>query len=180
MSGVAERPHGQAVPVAGCRLRAAGCGLRAAGAARPFAPHLLDLTSRFSAEARLHYPALIENDTVDRRLIAMPWFGDFGMLYYRTDLLQKYGFAAPPRTWDDLERQATRIRDGERATNRTFTGFVFQGNSYEGLTCAALEWIASAGGGSVLEEGRVTLDNPRAVEALDRARQWVGSIAPGG
>ncbi|HEX2034971.1 MAG TPA: ABC transporter substrate-binding protein [Chloroflexota bacterium] len=145
-----------------------------------FAPHLLDLSRHLAVEAGLHYPSLIENNTVDGRLIAIPWFGDFGMLYYRTDLLQKYGFAAPPTTWDELEQQARRIQDGERATNRTFTGFLFQGNSYEGLTCTALEWLASSGGGRILEADRVTLDNPRAIAMLDRARRWVGAIAPRG
>ena len=32
----------------------------------------------------------------------MPWFGDFGILYYRTDLLKKYGYKSPPKTWDQL------------------------------------------------------------------------------
>src|SRR5690242_19867197 len=116
-----------------------------------FAPHLLDLSGKLSDLASKNYPGIIANNTVGGKLVAMPWFGDFGMLYYRTDLLQKYGFSAPPATWDELETQAKKIADGEKASNPNFTGFVFQGNSYEGLTCDALEWIYSNGGGQIVE-----------------------------
>ena len=47
---------------------------------------------------------------------------------------------------------AKKIQDGEKATNPNFSGFVFQGNAYEGLTCDALEWIASSGGGHFIDE----------------------------
>jgi trehalose/maltose transport system substrate-binding protein len=145
-----------------------------------FAPHLLDLTAKLGTEAKQHYPGIIENNTVDGKLVAIPWFGDFGMLYYRTDLLQKYGFSAPPTTWDELQTQAQKIMDGEKASNANFTGFVFQGNSYEGLTCDALEWVASNGGGLFVENGKATINNPQAIEILNKAKGWVGTIAPKG
>jgi trehalose/maltose transport system substrate-binding protein len=60
-------------------------------------------------------------------------------------------------------------------------GFVFQGRAYEGLTVNALEWIASHGGGTIIDgNGKVTVNNPRAVAALDRASGWIGEIAPDG
>jgi trehalose/maltose transport system substrate-binding protein len=145
-----------------------------------FAPHLLDLTEKLGTEAKQHYPGIIDNNTVDGKLVAIPWFGDFGMLYYRTDLLQKYGFSAPPTTWDELQTQAQKIMDGEKASNANFTGFVFQGNSYEGLTCDALEWVASNGGGLFVENGKATINNPQAIEILNKAKGWVGTIAPKG
>ncbi len=145
-----------------------------------FAQHLVDLTPKLGTEAKLHYPGIIENNTIDGKLVAMPWFGDFGMLYYRTDLLQKYGFSAPPQTWDELEQQAKKIQDGEKASNSSFVGFVFQGNAYEGLTCDALEWLASSGGGQIIENGQVTVNNPQAVAILNKAKGWVGTISPKG
>jgi len=129
-----------------------------------------------------HFPAIVENNTVDGRLIGIPWFTDAGLLYYRTDLLEKYGFAGPPTTWSELTSMAQTIQNGERAEGRTdFWGFVWQGNAYEGLTCDALEWIASNEGGSIIEpEGVITVNNPNAVEIVDLAATWVGTISPPG
>lgn len=143
-----------------------------------FAAHLVDLGPALGADAEQHFPGIIENNTVDGRLIAMPQFGDFGMLYYRSDLLQQYGFDQPPATWDELEEMAATIQQGERAAgNANFVGFVFQGAAYEGGTCNVLEWVASHGG-TIIEDGTVRIDSAAARQALERARGWVGTIAP--
>jgi trehalose/maltose transport system substrate-binding protein len=145
------------------------------------APHLLDLTQGAGDDAKQHYAGIIANNTVGGKLVAMPYFSDFGMLYYRTDLLQKYGFAKPPVTWDELATQAAKIVDGEKAANPTFAGFVFQGKSYEGLTCDALEWIASSGGGTIVDSsGKVTVNNPQAAAILNVVKGWIGNIVPRG
>ena len=110
----------------------------------------------------------------------MPWFGDFGILYFRKDLLTKYGYSGPPKTWAQLGAMAQKIQDGERANNPNFYGFVYQGNAYEGLTCDALEWLASSGGGQFIDGGKVTINNPRAAAILNLQRSWVGKITPRG
>lgn len=145
-----------------------------------FAPHLLDLGPGLGGAAAEHLEAIVRNNTVGGRLVAMPWFTDFGMLYHRTDLLEKYGYAGPPATWDELEQMARRIQAGERPARRAFAGFVWQGKAYEGLTCNALEWIASHGGGAILDGRAPSLDNPRAARALARARGWIRDISPAG
>lgn len=145
------------------------------------APHLVDLSQKLGDEAKNHYPGIVQNNTVGGKLVAMPYFGDFGMLYYRTDLLQKYGFSAPPKTWDELHDQAQKIVDGEKGANPQFAGYVFQGKAYEGLTCNALEWIASAGGGTIVDQsGKVTVNNPQAAAILNKIKGWVGNIVPQG
>jgi trehalose/maltose transport system substrate-binding protein len=145
------------------------------------APHLVDLGPKLGDAAKQHYPAIIDNNTVNGALVGMPWFGDFGMLYFRTDLMQKYGLSAPPKTWDELEQQATKIVDGEKASNPNFVGFVYQGNAYEGLTCDALEWLASTGGGTFIDSSnKVTINNPQAVAILNKMKGWVGTVAPRG
>lgn len=147
------------------------------------AEHLIDLNEYGAKEqVKDHFESIVENNTVDGRLVAMPWFTDAGMLYYRTDLLKEYGYMEPPKTWDELEEIATTVMNGERAKgNQDFWGFVFQGNSYEGLTCDAIEWVASNDGGSIVEpDGTISIDNKNAAEALDRAASWVGTIAPKG
>ena len=74
------------------------------------------------------------------------------------------------------------ILDAEKGEgNDRMTGIVFQGRAYEGLTCNALEWIDSYGGGAIVDEdGKVTVNNPNAVAALEEAGAWIGSIAPDG
>jgi len=145
-----------------------------------FAPFLVDLKPKLGKQAKLHAAGIIANDTVGGKLVAMPWFGDFGIFYYRTDLLKKYGYSKPPTTWTQLFAMAKKIQDGERASNPTFSGFVFQGNSYEGLTCDALEWIASSGGGQFITNGKVTINNPKAAAILDLVRKNIGVTTPRG
>lgn len=147
-----------------------------------FAPHLVDLNQYISSEiTEPFFQTMIINNTIDGALVAMPWYTDAGVLYYRKDLLQKYG-RDPPETWQQLTESARLIQNAEReAGNARMHGFVFQAKGYEGLTCDALEWIDSFGGGSLVNaEGKVTLDNPRAAAALDLAASWIGDIAPQG
>jgi trehalose/maltose transport system substrate-binding protein len=146
------------------------------------ASHFIDLSEHVPEDqVSQHFPAIVENNTVDGVLVAMPWFTDAGILYYRQDLLEKYG-KEPPTTWQELTETAKEIQDGERAEgNDKMLGFVFQARAYEGLTCDALEWIASYGGGTIVdEEGAITVNNEKAAQALDLAATWIGSIAPEG
>jgi trehalose/maltose transport system substrate-binding protein len=147
------------------------------------AVHFVDLYDYGAADVvDAHFPAIVENNTVDGRLIGIPWFTDAGLLYYRTDLLEQYGFDGPPQTWSELTEMAQTIQDGERAAGQAdFWGFVWQGNAYEGLTCNALEWMASNEGGTIITpDGVITANNPNAVEILELAASWVGTISPSG
>ena len=42
---------------------------------------------------------------MDGRLVALPWFTDAGVLFYRQDLLTKHGEPVPT-TWDELAATA--------------------------------------------------------------------------
>jgi trehalose/maltose transport system substrate-binding protein len=145
-----------------------------------FAPYLVNLKSKLGKQSKIHAAGIVQADTVGGKLVAMPWFGDFGLLYYRTDLLKKYGYKAPPKTWSELFKMAKKIQDGEQKSNSSFYGFVFQGNSYEGLTCNALEWIASAGGGHFIDNGKATINNSKAKTVLDAMRSQIGKVTPRG
>ena len=145
------------------------------------APHLVDLyqTEGVQEDMQEYFPAIVENNTVDGKLVGIPFFTDAGLLYYRTDLLEKYGFDGPPETWTQLQEMATTIMEGEGANNPDFTGFVWQGDAYEGLTCDALEWISSFGGGSIISsEGEIEVFNDQSIAALEAAAGWVGTISP--
>lgn len=146
------------------------------------AQHLADLKGAVSAEVvAQHFSSIIQANTVGDKLVALPWFTDAGLLYYRKDLLQKYGRTVPS-TWQDLTETARIVQEGERkAGNDKMWGLVFQGRAYEGLTCNALEWVDSFGGGTVVDpQGKITINNPKAIEALALAASWVKTIAPEG
>jgi trehalose/maltose transport system substrate-binding protein len=141
---------------------------------------LLDLRPYFASEQKLEDPKLITNYTVQGRLVAIPYHTNVGVLFYRADLLQKYGFPAPPKTWNELEKMAIRIQTGERTAGKhNFWGFVWPGAVGEALTCSALEWQAQDGGGRIIEsDGRISVNNPNAIHSWKRAGHWVGWISP--
>lgn len=144
------------------------------------ANHLLDLGPHLDAAG--HFEEVVRNNTVDGRLVAMPWFVSAGLLYYRRDLLDAHGKRVP-ETWQELTETAQAIMQAERARagDERMWGHVFQGRAYEGLTVNAIEWLASHGAGRIVEQdGRISVDNPRAAEALALARSWVGAITPTG
>jgi multiple sugar transport system substrate-binding protein len=105
-------------------------------------------------------------DTYDGKLIALPVYVDGGMLYYRTDLLEKYGYAAPPKTWDELVKMAKKVQAGERKNNPDFWGYVWQGAQYEGLVCDALEVFTSAGGTILGSDGKSAINSKENIKAL--------------
>ena len=145
--------------------------------------HAVDLKKYFTADdLKAFFPRIIENNTVGGKLVSIPWFTDAGLLYYRTDLLQKYGYSAPPKTWEELAEMAKKIQDGERKEGKAdFQGFVFQGKASESVTCNAIEWIYSYGGGTIVDpDKKVTINNPKAIKALETAKSWVGTISPVG
>lgn len=145
------------------------------------ADQFMDLTEAAKDVVASHFPSIIESQTVDGKLVAVPAFTDAPALFYRKDLLEKYSKPVPT-TWAEMTATAQEIMDGERAAgNPDMYGFVFQGNAYEGLTCDALEWVKSFGGGQIIEaDGTISINNEQAAAAIDMAASWIGTIAPEG
>lgn len=85
--------------------------------------------------------AAMNSAVYKNEILGMPWFTDVGMLYYRRDLLEKYGFEVPT-TWKELTHIANTIKEKEKMPY----GFVFQGEHYEGGIANACEFIWNAGG----------------------------------
>jgi trehalose/maltose transport system substrate-binding protein len=144
--------------------------------------HFVDLYD-YGAEDYVdsHFESIVKNNTVDGKLVAMPFQIGAGLLYYRTDLLQKYDLEVP-ETWQELDHAARVIMEGEREEgNQDFWGFVWQGDNYEGLTCNALEWFYSHNGGRFISrDQKVTVNNQQALEVLELASDWPGGISPDG
>ncbi|MDF0699633.1 ABC transporter substrate-binding protein [Rhizobium sp. MC63] len=145
------------------------------------ADQFIDLKEATKDVAGQFFPSIIASQTVNGRLVALPLFTDAPALFYRKDLLEKYG-KQPPKTWDEMAATAKEVQEKERQVGqKDLWGYVFQGNSYEGLTCNALEWVKSSGGGQIVEpDGTISINNEKAAAALDRAKSWIGTISPPG
>jgi multiple sugar transport system substrate-binding protein len=93
------------------------------------------------------FPRVVDTvDTHEGVVVALPVYVDGGLLYYRKDLLEKYGLPGPPRTWEELLRHSETVQRGERGSRPGFHAFAWQGAQYEGLVCAFLEFAGPSGG----------------------------------
>ncbi|MGW0312949.1 ABC transporter substrate-binding protein [Streptomyces flavidovirens] len=115
--------------------------------------------SRFPLDTFL--PPVVDTATFQSRLYAVPYVTNAGLLYYRKDILRREG-EQPPRTWADLERQASTI-----APKYGIDGYAGQFLPYEGLAVNVTEAVHSAGGSFLRDEGeRVTVDSAAARAGL--------------
>ena len=90
--------------------------------------HFTDMTAQAKGLDQ-HIPAMSDIVRVQGKVVAMPWFADAGLLYYRHDLLDKYGRKVP-QTWSELTETARLVQEGERkAGNNDFWGYVWQGRA---------------------------------------------------
>jgi trehalose/maltose transport system substrate-binding protein len=143
-------------------------------------PYLIDLKPYFAGDLASVPSVVVSSYTVADKLVAVPHHAYIGLLFYRTDLLQRYGYREPPKTWDELETMARRIQAGERARGvKDFWGYLWQGAATEDLTCNGLEWQMGSGGGRIIEDDQtISVNNPQTIKAWQRAARWVGSISP--
>lgn len=135
---------------------------------------ILDLSDRFTEEMRSGFlPGPVESNTYDGAAYGVPWFTDFGVLYYRQDLLDDAGIEVPG-TWDELREAANQIKQDAGLEN----GFAFQGSNYEGGVVNGLEYIYSYGGQILSDDSmEVLIDSPESVAALTAEREMVTSGA---
>ena len=115
----------------------------------------------------------VNADTVDGTLYAIPAYTDAQFLYYRTDLLEKYGFDGPPETWSELQEQAQTILEGEG--DDSLQGFNYQGAAIEGTVCTFLQALWTAGGDWRDDEGNITVNTPEGEQALNWYQETMDS-----
>jgi multiple sugar transport system substrate-binding protein len=110
-------------------------------------------------------PPVIDSAKYKDKLYAIPYASDGGLLYYRTDLLQAAGIAAPPKTWPEMIADCTKIKATPQGANVNCYAGQFQ--KYEGLTVNAAEAINGAGGVIVGPDGKPNVNTPEAKAGLD-------------
>lgn len=123
---------------------------------------LADLSSLIPpAERDRFFQSTVQAASYKNKIYAVPWSINAGLLYYRNDLLSKYGFK-PPKTWDELI-EITKIISTYLPE---LYGFIWQGRQHEGLVCNALEFIWGNGSQIIEDDGFLDIDNPESEEAL--------------
>lgn len=119
--------------------------------------------------------------TVRGGIYGVPFWTSGGLLYYRKDFLEKYGFRVP-ETWEELVARAEIVVRGEKAAHPALKGYSGQFKQYEGLICNMQEFVLS-NGGRFFDEGtaRSTLDNSRTLDPIRFVRERIiGNVASRG
>ena len=119
--------------------------------------------SRFSS-------GLVKGATYNNNIYGAPFFVDTAFLFYRKDLLKKAGLPVPT-TWEQLQTEAQTLQK----KGLVKYGFIWQGASYEGLTCDFSEYLADAGGSVLDSSGKPSIDSAAATKALTYMRGLVTS-----
>lgn len=128
--------------------------------------------SSFEQELKKFNQTAVEINTVGGNLYGVPLYADALLLYYRKDLLEKYGFQ-PPETWNELSDQVQAIKAGEN--NPNLAGYIFQAPKIEGVVCNFVNFQSGVGG-EIMKAGKIVLDSPKNREAL---RFMVGLVEKG-
>ncbi|HET9648779.1 MAG TPA: ABC transporter substrate-binding protein [Microlunatus sp.] len=123
-----------------------------------------------SIDTNGYLKAAVDAATYFNKLYVVPSTSDGGLLYYRTDLLKKYGIANPPATFDEMKADCQKIQAGEN--NPKLACFAGQYNKYEGLTVNFAEAVNSAGGVIVGDDGKPNVNTPEATQGLSTLTSW--------
>jgi multiple sugar transport system substrate-binding protein len=118
----------------------------------------------FGPETNDFFPAAITANRWNGQLFGLPWFIDVGMLYWRTDLLDR-----APSTFDELTAVARRAMDDGRIAH----GLAWQAARYEGLITVFLEVLGGFGGRILDDDGAVVVDGEPGVQALTWMRDAI-------
>jgi multiple sugar transport system substrate-binding protein len=110
-------------------------------------------------------PPVLDSAKYKDKLYAVPYASDGGMLYYRTDLLQAAGIAAPPKTYAELVDDCKKV--AATPAGAGVNCFAGQYQKYEGLTVNAAEAINGAGGVITDDSGKPNVNTPEAKAGLD-------------
>lgn len=115
------------------------------------------------AEVGKYLPGMMNSVTVDGKIYGIPLYTNAIHLFYRKDLLDKYGMSIP-QTWEALEADATTIVQKEG--NPNLVGYISMWAQIEGLFMNYLQFMWGDGGQFFDKGGKVTVDTPQGTKAL--------------
>ncbi|MEL7424054.1 MAG: extracellular solute-binding protein, partial [Bacteroidota bacterium] len=133
-------------------------------------------------QAKDFVPTALNSVSYRNSVWGVPWYTDLGILYYRKDLLQKYGYNNPPTTWTQVRSISQKIQND----NFIKYGYLFQGGNYEGGVANACEFIWNAGGQIMLSDLTMASNDPHipllninSDEAIDGLQEAVSLVSNG-
>lgn len=135
------------------------------------------LDDRVATSARLrertNAPMLSALRLPDSGIYALPWKTNPMMLMYNVDLFKAAG-VAPPRTQSELVQawhKLARDTDGDGRVDRWAMWATLKTSWYERFYDFYPLYLASSGGTTLVNNGKIVFDNPAAVAALDVLRR---------
>lgn len=117
---------------------------------------------------------------INGKVYGIQRYMDIGLLYYRTDLVQKYGNGQVPQTRDELETLAKEIVAGEAAKGVKY-GYLIPGKKIEAIVDEWLELLWGAGG-TIGNPGNLTVNGADSVTSLQYLHDLIYSknLSPSG
>ncbi|WP_425826982.1 sugar ABC transporter substrate-binding protein [Streptomyces fractus] len=109
-----------------------------------------------------YFPAGWKQGQYDGDTYGVPWYVDTRALYYRTDLAKKAGIDKAPATMAELRQAAEKYQDKAG----TKWGLSIQPGGLDTVQ-SFYQFLYSAGGQLVTEDGKAVANSPQAVKALE-------------
>ncbi|MEJ2250578.1 MAG: extracellular solute-binding protein, partial [Candidatus Lokiarchaeota archaeon] len=103
---------------------------------------------------------MVDACTYNGHYYAYPYFMNLGILYYRKDLMDQYGFTPSDfATWEGLNHTANVILNNQSGTlqNTNLVGYVSQFDNYEGGVVNFFEIAASNGANNLISGNNVNI-----------------------
>ncbi len=125
---------------------------------------LVDVTDRITEDMKgAIMPGAWTTVDYKNRAYGMPWILDTKYLFYNTEMLEKAGIAAPPKTWEELLEQAKVIKD----KGIVDYPIVWSWAQAEAVICDYTMLLASYGGDFLTDDGKPAFQSGGGVQALD-------------
>jgi multiple sugar transport system substrate-binding protein len=134
------------------------------------AGYLLDVTNKVSPEMKSGiFPAAWNGVTRNNKVYGMPWLMDVKYFMYNKDILQKAGFNAPPKTWEELVDQAKAVKEKGLAEYP----IVWSWNQKEGVVCDFTALLFGNGGAFLDAGGKPVFNDEKGVQALEWMKKTI-------
>ncbi|NCN05696.1 MAG: extracellular solute-binding protein [Spirochaetales bacterium] len=120
------------------------------------------------------YGSGLETFSYEGNQLAVPFWGGVAGLFYRTDLLEEYGFS-PPGSVDEM----VRIIETIRADRPELSGLLWPGQREESLNMFYATLLYAFGGEYTAEDGSYALDSPESIQAIQFMNETLAnSLSP--